>query len=108
MELFSCPYLRADIELTTERRQHIESKHPELSPEIQTCLGQTLVEPDEVRLDVRFPNTRIFTRWFDSFLGGKHLAVVVVTDTQTEDRHWIVTAYATRNVRQGEIEWKRN
>jgi len=108
MESFYCPYLKADVELTTERRQHIESKHPELLPEYRDYLGQTLTNPDEVRRDARFPDTRIFTRWFDQFLRGKYLAIVVVTDTQTDHRHWIVTAYVTRMLRQGEMEWKRN
>ena len=108
MESFYCPYLKAAVELTTERRQHIEAKHPELLPEYRDYLAQTLTNPDEVRQDARFPNTRIFTRWFGQLLRGKHLAVVVVTDAQTDHRHWIVTAYVTHTVRQGEVEWKRS
>jgi len=108
MESFYCPYLKADVELTPERRQHIESKHPELLPDHRDYLAQTLTNPDEVRWDGRFPNTRIFTRWFGQLLWGKHLAVVVVRDKQTDDRHWIVTAYVTGTLRQGETEWKRN
>ena len=104
---FFCPYLSAHVELSAERRSHIESTHPEFLPEYQDYLAQTLADPDEVRRDSRFPNTRIFTRWFDQLLGGKFLAVVVVTDSHPAERQWIVTAYVTRKLRQGESEWKR-
>ena len=108
MDRFICPYLDADVELSSERRSHIESTHPELLPEYDDYLAQTLADPDEVRRDGRFPTTRIFTRWFQHLIRGKFLAVVVVTDNAPARRRWIVTAYATRRLRQGESEWKRS
>ena len=93
------------VELNEERWQHIISAHPELTADVVDFIGLALRDPDIVRTDRRFAGTHIFTRWFEHLLGGKQLAVVVVTDAA---RSWIVTTYVTRRVRQGEIEWQRN
>ena len=92
-------------ELNEERWQHITNTHPELSGDVIDFIGLVLHDPDSIRVDRRFAGTRIFTRWFDRLLGGKQLAVVVVSDAE---RSWIVTTYVTRRVRQGEVEWQRN
>jgi predicted nuclease of predicted toxin-antitoxin system len=66
----------------------------------------SLLEPDQVRLSARFKNARLFTRWFDFVRGGKYIVVVVVSESRPSRRHWIVTAYITRKLAGGEIEWK--
>jgi hypothetical protein len=38
---------------------------------------------------------------------GRHVVVVVVSELARE-RHWIVTAYITRKLAQGEVEWRRS
>ena len=103
-----CPYLAADVELTDERREHIRLNHPELGAPGADLIGDTLALPDTVRRDDRAPNTRLFTRWYDQVLGGKNLVVVVVTDEPGAQRHWVVTAYLTKVVRRGGIEWQRS
>jgi hypothetical protein len=45
---------------------------------------------------------------FDSVRGGKHVVVVVVSESVPGARHWIITAYIARRLAQGEIEWKRD
>jgi hypothetical protein len=112
MKLLPCPYLKADVELSDERTTHILRQHPELPAEYVDMIAQTLLDPDEVRTDPRFPRTRLFSRWIDSLLQGKMLIVAIVTDepvpTQAEvARHWVVTAYPARRVTQGVIEWSR-
>lgn len=103
-----CPYLGASVELTDERHQHILDRHPDLLPDHFDQLAETITEPDEIRQDTRFPSTYLFARWHDDIRGGKNLVVVVVSDPAPAARHWVVTAYLSHQVRQGETLWKRN
>ncbi|MFN8453823.1 MAG: hypothetical protein U0401_03990 [Anaerolineae bacterium] len=50
MELFPCPYLDADVELTTEREQHIAERHPDLLPEHRQRINDTLAAPERYGL----------------------------------------------------------
>ena len=50
----------------------------------------------------------MFCRWFEDVRQGKHMVVVVVSENAPRERHWIVTAYITRRLAQGEIEWHRH
>jgi hypothetical protein len=112
MNLLPCPYLETDVELSEERQQHILASHPELGGDPLRLIAQTLLDPDEVRVDRRFPRSRLFSRWFDDLLKGKILVVAVVTDEPdtsagSASRHWVVTAYPTRRVTQGVVQWAR-
>lgn len=104
---FSCPFLAGEVELTEEREKHIGDRHPELIPSIRDRIRLTLADPDQVRRSARHSNARLFSRWFDDILGGKHAIVVVVTNTAPR-RHWIITAYLVTRLAQGDVEWKRN
>ncbi len=103
-----CPYLQSEVELTDERWQHILDKHPDLLPEYVAQMVTTLRDPDEVRRDERFPRTHLFSRWYAEVNKGKLVVVAVVSEPAPSLRYWIVTAYSTRRLRQGVIEWKRN
>ena len=106
MHSLHCPFLEADVELTDERAAHIAVEHPDLLPEHLALLENTLAAPDTIRRNSRSENTRLFTRWFPSVRGGKHVVVVVASDTGPKTRHWIVTAYLSRRLAQGaRIEW---
>jgi len=105
---FPCPYLNAQVELTDERERHIAERHPDLLPEHRSRIADTLADPDQVRRSVRFASARLFSRLFDSVRGGKHVVVVVVSESVPGARHWIITAYIARRLAQGEIEWKRD
>jgi hypothetical protein len=107
MRKFSCPYLKSEVDLTDEREAHIAQTHPDLLPEYLLQLAQTLADPDEVRRSVRMSGARMFYRWFEDVRQGKYVAVVVVSDTPAE-RSWIITAYITRRVMNGEIEWQKS
>ncbi|NOT97199.1 MAG: hypothetical protein HOP00_12955 [Nitrospira sp.] len=102
-----CPYLKTQVELTDERESHIREKHPELLPQYREQIGRTLADPDEVRRDVRFPNSVLFSHWFPQVKGGKFIVVVIVADPPPAGRYWVVTAYVARQLSGGIVIWKR-
>jgi hypothetical protein len=108
MTRFPCPYLQAEVELTKERERHIAERHPDLLLEHRARIADTLDDPDQVRRSLRLRNARLFTRWFDTVRGGKHIVVVVVADVAASRRHWVVTAYMARNLTEGDIEWTKS
>jgi hypothetical protein len=108
MTQFPCPYLNAQVELGAERERHIAERHPDLLPKHLQCIADTMFDPDQVRRSTRFANARLFSRWFESVRGGKHVVVVVVSESAPGGRHWIITAYVARRLAEGEIEWKRD
>jgi hypothetical protein len=108
LKKFPCPYLKGEVELADEREQHIAERHPELLPAHLVRIERTLADPDQVRRSKRFAGARIFSRWFDDLLGGKHIAVVVLCSSVSGGRNWIVTAYIARSLAEGGVEWKRS
>ena len=103
---FACPFLGREVELTDERESHMRSRHPELSDVLSSCIGATLSDPDEVRQSSRVRASHVFVRWFDTILSGKHIAVVVITDSHPV-RDWVVTTYAARKLGEGSVVWRR-
>ena len=108
MKKFPCPYLKGEVELADKREQHIADRHPELLPTHLLKIERTLAEPDQVRRSGRFASARLFSRWFDDLLGGKHVVVVVLCSSAGVSRNWIITAYIARNIAEGDVEWKRS
>ena len=107
MNTFFCPYLKREVILTDERYDHIKKQHPELLPDYESAVKEAVIDPDSVRKSSRFQNARMFTKYFDNIRGGKYTVVVVVSDTQPEQRDWIITAYITRKLSDGVIEWEK-
>lgn len=108
MSPFLCPYLHGEVELTNERERHIAEGHPDFLPEHRDKISIVIGDPDQIRRSARFPNARLFTRWFEAIRGGKFVIVVVVSDAAPKARHWVVTGYVARKISGGEIEWKRS
>lgn len=108
MRTFPCLYLEGEVELTDEREMHIARTHPDLLPEYVAEIGHTLADPDQVRRSARMSAARLFYRWFEHVRQGKYVAVVVVSETIPVERHWIITAYITRRLAEGEVEWCRD
>jgi hypothetical protein len=108
MRLYPCPYLQGEVELTDEREAHIAQTHPDLFPEYLAQIAQTLADPDLIRRSVRMGFARLFCRWFAEVRQGKFIVVVVVSEAVPEERHWIITAYITRRLASGEVEWRRS
>ena len=107
MRTFPCPYLKGEVELSDEREAHIADSHPDLLPEFLLQVGLTLAAPDEVRRSLRMSSARIFCRRFEEVRQGKYVVVVVVSETTPAMRHWIITAYMTRRLANGEVEWRK-
>ncbi len=107
MQRYSCPYLRGEIELTSEREKHIAQCHPDLMPEHRDRIATTLADPDQIRRSTRFGAARLFSRWYTDVRGGKNVVVVVVSDDNAAKRHWVITAYLARKLAEGDVEWKR-
>lgn len=107
MALLPCPYLDHDVELTDERQAHIAERHPDLLPQHFERVEKTVADPDQVRRSERFGNARLFARWFEDLRQGKYVVVVVISDNAPV-RNWIVTAYITRRLSGGTVEWTRN
>ncbi len=108
MTRFRCPYLNGEVELTDEREQHIAERHPDLLPEHRQRLAETLADPDQVRRSDRFGSARLFARWYTDVKRGKHVVVVVVSELKPRLRHWVITAYLTRKLAEGDVEWRRD
>jgi hypothetical protein len=103
-----CPYLKGNVELTEEREHHIAERHPDLLPGYRREMVETLAQPDEIRRSARFGNARLFSRWYTDVKKGKFVVVVVVSQPDATSRHWVITAYLTRRLAEGEVEWKRS
>ena len=69
---------------------------------------QTLADPDQVRRSTRMSAAWLFYRWFEDVRQGKCVVVVVVSEVAPTERHWIITAYMTRRVANGEVEWQKD
>jgi hypothetical protein len=63
MSHFFSPYLGSKVELTEERRLHIEVRHPDLLPQFRARLAEVLLDPDQIRRSRRLPTARLFSRW---------------------------------------------
>ncbi len=108
MTRFTCPYLGGEVELSDERERHITEHHPDLLPDHKDRLGGAPADPDQVRRSTRFGNARLFSKWYDDVSKGKSVVVVVVSETEPNSRHWIVRAYLTSKIPEGDSKWKRN
>jgi hypothetical protein len=96
------------VELTAEPERHIEEKHPELLPAHRDRLSEILADPDVIQRNHRTDDEHLFSRWYTDVGRGRHIVVVVVGPANRQARHWIVTAYMTRRLRRGGIEWRRS
>lgn len=108
MTWFRCPYLEGEVELTEERERHIAERHPDLLPEHRQRIAETLEEPEQIRRSVRFGSAKLFSRQYPDLQPGTHVVVVVVCGLDATQRNWIITAYITRNLARGDVEWIRN
>jgi len=103
-QFFPCPHLNADVELREDRIDHIQTRHPGTWPDFETEISQALACPDLVRRSDYDPQTRLFSKWFQSIRTGRHLVIVTVSETHPP-RHWVITAYTARTITGGTVEW---
>jgi hypothetical protein len=105
---FPCPYLQGEVELTEERERRIAERHPDFLPEHRGRIAETLADPDQIRRSVHFGNATLFSRWYTDLRRGKYVVVVVVSEAEPRERHWIITAYMARKLAEGDVVWRRD
>lgn len=92
------------IRLTHERKEHIETAHPEMPGQIEK-VEETLLNPDIVVRSITDPDVELFYRHYDiTPVTEKYLCVLVkllVGDL------FIITAYFTDTIKRGEVLWKK-
>ncbi|MBI3538179.1 MAG: hypothetical protein HY070_11570 [Chloroflexi bacterium] len=95
-------YLGEEIFLTAQVYQVILVKHLEVSRFFDR-VGDTLMNPDEVRKSVTDSRVRLYYRYYPDVLDGKFVVVVV----KRAEGIFISTIYATDRIKEGEILWKK-
>jgi len=80
--------------------QKLIGKHPDLV-DLESEIQQALSDPDEIRRSSRDPNVLMFYR----ILKEKRWAVAVVK--KLNDEGFLVTAYQTDAIKEGEQLWHR-
>ena len=97
-------HLNRIIRITTERWEHIETEHPEMSGELDK-VRETVLAPDKVvrsRTDAR---VELFYRKYESTRVGHKLMCVAVK--VLPDDLFMITAYFTDTVKKGETLWEK-
>jgi hypothetical protein len=104
---FFAPYFNDDVILTAERRRHIELRHADLGSdrEVDRMIQETLDSPRIIQKSARDTSGRVFIHWQPHLHNGKFLLVVVIDDPE---RKWIITAYSSHEIPEGEILWQQD
>ena len=101
---FITDYLGRSVRLTLERRKHI-LEHPEMQEWVEK-IPEVLARPDRV-VGSRFdPESELFYVWKTrTRVGPKYFCVVVVA---RPDDAFVLTAYLTDMVKEGEVLWPKS
>jgi len=92
------------IRLTAERRQHLETAHPEMADQIAR-VAETLANPDTIVRSSTDVLVELFYKHYPSTpVTDKFLCTVVKA---LPDDHFIITAYYTDTVKRGEVLWEK-
>jgi len=104
---FNAPYFKTDVILTSERRRHIMWRHSDLgtAQQVDQIILETLFGPAIIQKSRRDIDGLIFIKWHPQLHNGKFLLVVVIDDP---DRKWIITAYSSHEIPEGEIIWQKD
>lgn len=92
-----------EIVLASERWEYIITKHPEIKP-YKDKVKIVLNEPDLVKKSKRDKKVFLYYKYFEEILSGKYLLIVV----KTNKNNFIITAYITDKIKEGEIIWRKN
>jgi hypothetical protein len=87
---------------TSERREHIESDHPEMSGQLEK-IKNTLSSPDIIVKSKTDSQVELFYRNYKTTpVSEKYLCVAIKA---LEDNLFIITAYFTDTIKGGEVLW---
>ena len=90
------------VRFTRERRERIESDHPEMSGQLEK-IENTLSSPDIIVKSRTDPRVELFYRNYETTpVSEKCLCVAVKA---LEDSLFIITAYFTDTIKGGEVLW---
>ncbi|MBA4180295.1 MAG: hypothetical protein C0506_06880 [Anaerolinea sp.] len=106
-EQFPCPRLKAHIELTDERREHILATHVD-GPEVLERLRETFDTPDVV-MKAGPTDEFLLAKAFDFPGRARHIVGIVVRDESRADagpRMWVVTAFRARRLPKEGHRWQ--
>lgn len=93
-----------DVRLTDERYEHLMSDHPEMAEQIDK-VRETLLNPGKVVRSRTDPQVELFYQFYQTTpVTQKFLCVVVKAFT---DDAFIITAYFTSTIKQGEMLWEK-
>jgi hypothetical protein len=103
MQLFKDVRNRS-IQLTEERRLHLETEHPEMTGQIHRIV-ETLANPDKIIRSRTDATVELFYRHYQSTsVTSKFLCTVVKA---LPDDHFIITAYYTDAMKKGDALWEK-
>ena len=92
------------IRLSSERQDHIEVDHPEMSGQVDK-IQDTLASPDVIVKSRTDPDVELFYQHYDTTpVTEKYLCVVVKV---LASDLFIITAYFTDTIKKGIILWKK-
>lgn len=92
------------IRLTSERQEHIETDHPEMSGQISK-VQDTLKSPDMIFKSRTDETVELFYRHYDTTpLTEKYLCVVIKI---LGSDLFVITAYFTDTIKRGIILWEK-
>ena len=105
--LFYAPYFKKEVILTSERRRHILWRHSDLgsAQQVEELIQKTLTEPAIVQKSRTDKDGIILVKWHPELHNGKFSLVVVIDDPA---RKWIITAYSSHEIPEGEILWQED
>lgn len=90
------------LRLTEEREEHIRTVHPELT-DLHEFLVLTIRAPDRIVRSRTDDTVELFYRHFETTpVTSKYLCAVVKAAVENP---FIITAYFTDSVKQGEVLW---
>ncbi len=97
-------YINRTIRVTSERWEHIETEHPEMSGDLEKVL-ETLLTPDKVVRSRTDAQVELFYREYEPTRVGHKLMCIAVK--VLPDDLFLITAYFTDTVKKGEILWEK-
>ena len=100
---YFCPYISRTVDLTEERERHICEYHPDLEP-LFDRIGEVLTDPDQIRRSIYDEEVILFYKFWEDILSGKYIVVVV----KTYLRDFVLTAYLTDKIKEGELLWEKD